>query len=101
MERFFNNGRLIKVPKKREPKLEVLRFFQSLFEADKVYTEKEVNEMIKKHFDDYAVIRRYLVDNDMLNREDDGSRYRLPRVINEEMGFVLNLIVNQYGKVQK
>ena len=40
MERFFNNGRLIKVPKKREPRFEVLRFFQSLFEADKVYTEK-------------------------------------------------------------
>ena len=39
--------------------------------------------MIKKHFDDYAVIRRYLVDHGMLNREDDGSCYKLAMAQNE------------------
>ncbi|SQA12797.1 Uncharacterized protein conserved in bacteria (DUF2087) [Streptobacillus moniliformis] len=26
------------------------------------YTEKEINEILKEYFDDYAVLRRYLID---------------------------------------
>jgi hypothetical protein len=40
-----------------------------LFEPGRRYTEKEVNELISQHYDDFATLRRYLVDHDLVRRE--------------------------------
>lgn len=63
--------------------MKCLGSFKVCLKPIKFIRKKEVNEMIKKHFDDYAVIRRYLVDHGMLNREDDGSCYKLAMAQNE------------------
>ena len=39
------------------------------------YSEKEINEILLKYFDNYAVLRRALVDYEFIGRTDDGSMY--------------------------
>jgi hypothetical protein len=39
------------------------------FESDRRYTEKEVNDIISRTHEDYAALRRYLVDSRRLARE--------------------------------
>ncbi|WP_434060193.1 DUF2087 domain-containing protein [Peribacillus simplex] len=45
------------------------------FQKGKYYTEKEVNEVLKDIFDDFVMIRRYLIDYKLLNRNKEGTRY--------------------------
>jgi hypothetical protein len=45
------------------------------FDAGVRYEEKEVNVIVGKFFNDYAAIRRYLVDEGFLGR-DDGEYWR-------------------------
>jgi hypothetical protein len=40
------------------------------FEPGRVYTEAEVNEALSEAHPDYAALRRYLVDDLFLSRED-------------------------------
>ncbi|WP_081311928.1 DUF2087 domain-containing protein [Brochothrix thermosphacta] len=42
---------------------------------NKSYTEKEVNTILYNWYDDFVILRRYLVDYHFLKREDDGSLY--------------------------
>lgn len=75
IDKFFLNGKLIKIPKKYEAKLEVFEFFYKKFETNKKYSEKKVNEILKEYFEDYAILRRYLVDFKYLNRDKYGKFY--------------------------
>lgn len=47
------------------------------FEAGRRYTEKEVNEILKGIYHDFATIRRYLIEYGYLDRERDCSEYWL------------------------
>ena len=49
--------------------------FIDLFDKDVIYTEKQVNEIIKNVYEDYATIRRYLVDYKILSRTTDCKQY--------------------------
>ncbi|MGC8758182.1 MAG: DUF2087 domain-containing protein [Caldisericaceae bacterium] len=78
---FLVRSTLSELPTKRKDKLIVLKAIALLFSKD-CYTEKEVNEVIKDFLSvasgvnvDYVKIRRYLVDEEFLTREVDGSRY--------------------------
>lgn len=42
------------------------------------YTEEQVDAAALGRFDDPSTLRRYLVEEGSLEREADGSRYRLP-----------------------
>ena len=42
-----------------------------MFEPGQAYAEKEVNEIIGRVHPDYAALRRYLVENGFLTREDN------------------------------
>lgn len=53
------------------------RFLISLFDAEVVYTEFEVNKILSKVCDDYAYLRRFLVDAGMLARDDRGGKYHV------------------------
>ena len=63
------------IPKKHHAKLEIFAFFHNIFEFDKQYAEQEINEIIKPYYDDYAIIRRYLVDYKYLIRDKQGKIY--------------------------
>ena len=55
----------------------VLRIISNIFERDTDYSEQEVNEILKPIFDDFVLLRRYLVDYKYLNRTRSGSIYNL------------------------
>lgn len=75
MGRFFSDRRLITLDVKKKNLLQILMKIIRLFEAGRIYTEKEINEILKPVYEDYFALRRYLVDYDFLRRKTDGSQY--------------------------
>ena len=71
------NGKVLRWPKKKEEKIAVLIYLNTKFEEGKEYSEKEVNELIDKwhNFKDYALLRREMFDNYLLERTKDGKKY--------------------------
>jgi hypothetical protein len=67
---FTADGRLHTIPSKRSKRLVVLDHLAQRFEPGRVYTEAEVNEALSEAHPDYAALRRYLVDDLFLSRED-------------------------------
>ncbi|GAB1823446.1 DUF2087 domain-containing protein [Herbidospora sp. RD11066] len=70
IERFLVEGRLVQMPAKHTVRLAVLDRIAQSFEIGVRYPEKQVNEILVAFFDDYAALRRYLVENELLSRED-------------------------------
>jgi hypothetical protein len=71
LQRFLTpDGRLSSIPTKRAKLLVVLDHLAQRFEPGQVYTEAEVNESINELHPDHAALRRYLVENDFMTRED-------------------------------
>ncbi|WP_104818293.1 DUF2087 domain-containing protein [Kitasatospora sp. MMS16-BH015] len=74
---FFSDGRLTTIPRRPARREQLLRHLtQSLFAADRDYTEREVNEAILTVHDDYSALRRYLIEGHLLARTRDGASYR-------------------------
>jgi hypothetical protein len=67
--RFIKNGRLVIMPSKRSKLRLVLDHIAQDFEPGRNYPEPEVNEVLERYHDDYAALRRYLVDEEFLTRE--------------------------------
>lgn len=65
------NGPLIKFPPKEKQRLIVLREIVNRLKVDKVYTEKELNVILSEVYEDYVLIRRYLVEYGFIDRKDD------------------------------
>ncbi|MEK5440543.1 MULTISPECIES: DUF2087 domain-containing protein [unclassified Fredinandcohnia] len=71
------NGRLLKFPPKEKQRLIVLREITKQFDSNITYTEREINQILKGLYDDYVLIRRYLISYGFLERKKDGSQYWL------------------------
>lgn len=85
LERFFKNGKLQTIPKKMNDKMLLFRFlWEQLKQQGQQFTEKEVNEIIKQFYGDYAILRRYLVDNRFLLRDQYGTVYTVNTLEEEE-----------------
>ncbi|WP_405982934.1 DUF2087 domain-containing protein [Streptomyces sp. NBC_00158] len=68
---------MIAIPRKvarREQLLEHLS--QTLFAADREYSEPEVNDALRTVHEDCSALRRYLITSGRLTRTRDGSSYR-------------------------
>ena len=72
--RLFTDGRIERVPAKRKVRAAVLLEVLSRFEPGRDYSEKEVNEVLLGVHEDFAYLRRELVNYHFLERED--GRYR-------------------------
>ena len=73
---FLNaDGSLKQIPPQGNKLLIVLNFIVDAFAYDTNYTEKEVNTILRRFHVDTAALRRYLVDNGLMDRERDGTRY--------------------------
>ena len=73
------NGRITKLPVKLSKKTALAVGLLEEFHVGKDYTESEVNEILYAFVDDFALIRRILVERGELARETDCSRYwRVP-----------------------
>lgn len=76
LETYFNSdGSLKRFPTKEKKKIVVLQHIAHCFNANKKYTEKEVNTILSRIFDDFATIRRYLIEYGFMERYDDCSYY--------------------------
>lgn len=71
------NRILKKFPKKQKEKLVLLREIALWLEKERIYTERELNEVLKSIYFDYAEIRRYLIEYRFMERKADGSEYRV------------------------
>jgi hypothetical protein len=68
--RFFRGDRLVEIPAARAKRLVVLERIALDFEPGVRYSEPEVNERLLAYHDDYAALRRYLVDEGYLDRQN-------------------------------
>jgi hypothetical protein len=73
LRQYFRGGRLREIPAKQAKRRIVLARLALEFEVGVRYTERQVNEILKRFHEDHAALRRYLVDEDLLSR--DGGRY--------------------------
>ena len=72
--RLFTDGRIERVPARRKVRAAVLLEVVSRFEPGRDYAEREVNEVLLGVHEDFAYLRRELVNYHYLQRED--GRYR-------------------------
>jgi len=66
---FMRDGRIVTMPAKRSRRLVLLDHVAQQFEVGVRYKEGEVNLKLRTLHDDYAALRRYLVDEGFLSRE--------------------------------
>jgi hypothetical protein len=67
---FVRDGRLTQIPTGHHKRMVVLDWLVQFFEPGRRYTESAVNLIIGQRHPDTAALRRYLVDNDFLDRAD-------------------------------
>jgi len=76
IEKLFNkDGVLRKFPSEESEKIVILTEVIKRFTIGETYSEKEINEIIKEVFADYAMIRRDLITYGFIDRKQDGSAY--------------------------
>jgi hypothetical protein len=74
LRNFVEDGRLKSVPSRAKQRRLVLEYLANRFDHDVEYPEENVNELLGQFHDDYASLRRFLVDEGLLART--GGVYR-------------------------
>ncbi len=69
------DGSLKTIPAQRKKLEAILRHVVKAFEANKRYSEKQVNEILGKYHEDTASLRRELVGYGLMKREGGGGDY--------------------------
>ena len=64
------SGRLIAIPAQRKKRLAVLRWLAEEFQPGRRYPEAEVNRIISRRHPDFATLRRYMVDEELMQRRN-------------------------------
>ena len=67
---FWDHERLVRLPAKRAKRLLVLDRLAQRFEPGRAYLEAHVNQLLVAAHPDYAMVRRALVDEGFLAREN-------------------------------
>jgi hypothetical protein len=67
---FIVDGRLARIPAARGKRRVVLEHLAACFEPGVKYPEKAVDAILRAWHPDYASLRRYLVDEELLSREN-------------------------------
>ncbi|MEU6954722.1 DUF2087 domain-containing protein [Streptomyces sp. NPDC045714] len=80
VDALFSHGRLIAIPRKEARREQLLvHLADTLFERERSYTEREVNDALRTVHEDCSALRRHLVVAGLLVRPRDGSSYRRGR----------------------
>ena len=74
-----DGGRLAQWPTKQKIQRMAATYLAARFEPGREYSEREVKELLMDWhtFADWALLRRVLCDWRYMDRESDGTRYRL------------------------
>ncbi len=65
---FFVGGRLKTIPVQRKKREAVLRYLAEKFDKNRTYTEQEVSFLLLNYHEDYASLRREMVDTGLMER---------------------------------
>ncbi len=71
---FMVDGYFQTLPAQRKKRKYILEFILKDFEFNRVYPEKEVNEIILKYHEDFCFVRREFIMEKMMTRKD--GKYR-------------------------
>lgn len=73
------DGKVSVWPAKASKKLVILDYLITKFQKDKIYTEKQVNDILRAWhtFDGWAVLRRALIDGGLMTRDKNGYEYKV------------------------
>jgi hypothetical protein len=74
---FFDGDRLKQIPAQRKKRVIVLQHLVARFEPERDYTEREVSDLLKQAHEDFATLRRELIDYGFMTRA--GGVYRVAR----------------------
>lgn len=77
LNNYLQGERLKEIPASRKKRLVILKWLASQFEMGVNYPERAVNEVIKRSHPDCATLRRELIGNQLMQREN-GIYWRLP-----------------------
>ena len=75
IDRFVLDGRITQYPAKATLRRELLEWVAGRIPSGD-HSESALNELLAAFVDDFASLRRYLVDESMLERTPDGRAYR-------------------------
>ena len=70
LKTFVRNGRLVKIPESLKKRRVVLAWLVGMLEQGRRYAEKEINAFLKQYHEDFATLRRELVDGQYMRREN-------------------------------
>jgi len=70
LESFFEGGKLKSIPAQRKKERIILEVIAESFEPDRDYSEREVNIVIADFHDDFCTIRRDMIAEKLLSREN-------------------------------
>lgn len=70
IDTFFKYNQLKSIPVQRKKRLIVLEHMVQSFEMGKSYTEREVNIIIADYHDDFATLRREMINERLMSREN-------------------------------
>lgn len=69
LKAFFKRGRLTQIPAQLKKQQVVMERLAQEFEPGRRYTEQEVNHILLDFHEDVASLRRYLIENKLMQRE--------------------------------
>ena len=69
MRAFFDGDRLKQIPAQRKKRVIILRHLLTRFNPGQEYGEREVNEILKVANEDFATLRRELIDYGFMTRD--------------------------------
>ncbi len=72
IDAFFEYGKLKSIPTQRKKERIVLEVIAEAFAYDRFYTEREVNLLIADYHDDFCTLRRDMIGEKLLARDERG-----------------------------
>ena len=70
IDSFFEYGKLKSIPVQRKKERIILEVIAEQFDFDRTYTEREVNLIIADFHDDFCTLRRDMISEKLLDREN-------------------------------
>jgi hypothetical protein len=83
LDRFIRDGRLVAFPARRSRRRIILERVVQDFEPGRHYSEGDVNDILRRFNADVATLRRYLVDEELMDRAE-GEYWRCGGVVEED-----------------
>jgi hypothetical protein len=74
-QRFFDGSRLVEIPAAPAKRLDVLRILADSFDPGRYYAEADVRRILRRFHPDDAALRRHLVDQGLLQRDNRTRTY--------------------------